>query len=61
MSVGAGVIFMQLVARFVLAAAVVLTVIFVTPIIVYGLFQSSIGAEMPGGVSPRVFTRQRFH
>lgn len=33
----------------------VLVVIYVIPLIVYGLFSSLIGAKMPEGVSPMIF------
>jgi hypothetical protein len=42
-------------ARLVLAIAAVTMIIFIVPVVVYGVFQSTIGAEMPQGVSPTMF------
>jgi hypothetical protein len=42
-------------ARLFLAFLAVLAIIYLVPIIVYGAFQSMIGAEMPKGVSPLAF------
>lgn len=42
-------------ARTAICIILVLAVIYIVPIIVYGLFSSFIGAKMPEGVSPIMF------
>lgn len=41
--------------RNILTTAFVLTVIFLTPIVIYGVFQATIGAEIPGGITLLIF------
>ncbi len=42
-------------SRLVLAIVAVTMIIFLVPVIVYGAFQSTIGAEMPEGATPLMF------